>query len=77
MKRATVHLGTVTVTGKEQEILRYLWDVMALPNNGVRASVPSRYRSRLEDAGLVDLDEAAGRLTYRGCCVVMALHATN
>jgi len=77
MGRETVHLGTVTVTGKEQEILRYLWDVMALPNTGRRATVPSRYRTRLEDAGLVDLEAHAGRLTYRGCCVVMALHATN
>jgi hypothetical protein len=77
MGRETVHLGTVTVTGKEQEVLRSLWDVMALPNTGRRATVPSRYRTRLEDAGLVDLEGAAGRLTYRGALVVMALHATN
>ncbi len=77
MKRKTVHLGTVTVTGKEQEILTSLWDVMALPNNGLRTSVPSRYRTRLAEAGLVDLDGAAGRLTYRGALVVLALHAPN
>ncbi len=74
MKRATVHLGAVTVTGKEQEILTSLWHAGALPNTGCRASVPSRYRSRLEDAGLVDLEAHAGRLTYRGALVVMALH---
>ncbi len=77
MKRKTVHLGTVTVTGKEQEILTSLWQVMALPNAGVLASVPSRYRTRLVEAGLVDLDGAAGRLTYRGALVVLALHAPN
>ena len=74
MKRKTVHLGTVTVTGKEQEILTSLWQVMALPNAGVLASVPSRYRTRLEDAGLIVLDGAAGRLTYRGALAVIALH---